>query len=60
MTLTISALTKQAERLFDKHRTQVKQRLAIGNVENTMLGEFVYPANYLEVQSELAEFLLRI
>lgn len=61
----ISAINKQADKLFEKNRNNFLK----SSFENDSLFEesdgfenkkFYYPDNYIDVQNDLAEFLLRI
>ena len=61
----ISAINKQADRLFEKNRNNFSKCSfdSDGFYEEPAESEnkkFYYPDNYIDIQKELAEFLLRI
>ena len=61
----ISAVNKQADKLFDKNQNEIFDGWIDDNdfSEESAVSEnskFYYPYNYIEIQNDLAEFLLRI
>jgi len=61
----ISAVNKQADKLFEKNHDEFLNEWLESDYSGSEPfkfenGKFFYPNNYIEVQNELAEFLLRI